>query len=357
MARSAPRAFRRAVEKDCLVTPELTLPYEGVLPDFASRPVWCGRGSTVIGAARFGAQAWIGDGAVIRADGQSVTLGDRFWLGHRSTVHIATLVRGTQVGDRVTVGRNSVVHACTIGSDVVIDDDVVILDGAEIGDGTVIEAGSTVFPRARLAGGYVYSGSPARPSRPIGPDEVAERAERLRERMGDGPAGDPGEPLEVEASVFVARTASLRGRISLGAGVSVLFCCDLNGEVGPIVVGADTNIQDNTVIRTRADGVVIGRDTTIAHNVRIADCRIGARSLIGIGATIASGTLIADDVMLAAGATTDPGQILEAGYLWGGRPARILAPLDAEKRAMMIRIVEGYCQHGREYRAAQEMVA
>jgi gamma-carbonic anhydrase len=342
------------VEKDISVTPDLILPYDGVLPDFASRPVWCGRGSTVIGAARIGAQAWIGDEAVIRADGQTVALGDRFWLGHRSTVHIASFVRGTQVGDRVTVGRNSVVHACTVGSDVVIEDDVVILDGAEIGDGAVLEAGATVFPRAQLAGGYAYAGSPARPSRPVGPEEVADRAERLRERMGDGSAVDPGERPEVEGSVFVARTARLRGRVSLGAGSSVLFCCDLNAEVGPIVIGADTNIQDNTVIRSRADGIVIGRDTTVAHNVRIADCRIGARALIGIGATIASGTLIADDVMLAAGATTDPGQILEAGYLWGGRPARILAPLDAEKRAMMIRIVEGYCRHGREYRAAQE---
>jgi gamma-carbonic anhydrase len=339
------------------VTPDLILPYDGIHPDFASRPVWCGRGSTVIGAARIGAQAWIGDEAVIRADGQSIVLGDRFWLGHRSTVHIATLTHGTQVGDRVTVGRNSVVHACTVGSDVVIEDDVVILDGATVGDGVVIEAGSTVFPRTDLPGGYAYSGSPARPSRPIAPEEAAERAERLREAMGDGPNVPPADPPEVEASVFVARTARLRGRVSLGAGSSVLFCCDLAAEVGPIVVGADTNIQDNTVIRTRADGVVIGRDTTIAHNVRIADCRIGARALIGIGATIAAGTLIADDVMLAAGATTDPGQILEAGYLWGGRPARILAPLDAEKRAMMIRIVEGYCQHGREYRAAQEALA
>jgi carbonic anhydrase/acetyltransferase-like protein (isoleucine patch superfamily) len=134
----------------------------------------------------------------------------------------------------------------------------------------------------------------------------------------------------------------------------VLFCCALEAEAGPIVVGADTNIQDNTVIRTRGEGVVIGRDTTIAHNVRIADCRIGARSLIGIGVTVAPGTLIADDVMLAAGATTDPGQILESGHLWGGRPARILAPLDAERRSMMLRIVESYCLHGREYRAAQE---
>ncbi|KST57285.1 carbonic anhydrase [Methylobacterium sp. GXS13] len=335
------------------MTPDLILPYAGVLPDFASRPVWCGRGSTVIGAARIGAQAWIAAEAVIRADGQTIILGDRFWLGHRSTVHIATLTHGTRVGDRVTVGRNSVVHACTVGSDVVIEDDVVILDGAEIGDNAVIEAGTTVFPRTKLDSGHAYAGSPARPSRPVGPDEVAERAERLRERMGESSAAEPGLPPEVEDSVFVARTARLRGRVSLGAGASVLFCCDLNAEVGPIVVGADTNIQDNTTIRTRGEGVVIGRDTTIAHNVRIADCRIGARALIGIGASIAPGTLIADDVMLAAGATTDPGQILEAGYLWGGRPARILSPLDAEKRAMMIRIVEGYCQHGREYRAAQ----
>ena len=179
-------------EKDIRVTPDLILPYDGALPDFASRPVWCGRGSTVIGAARIGDQAWIGDDAVIRADGQSVILGDRFWLGSRSTVHIATLARGTQVGDRVTVGRNSVVHACTVGSDVVIEDDVVILDGAEIGDGAVIEAGSTVFPRAQLAGGYAYAGSPARPKGPVNADDVAERAERLRERMGEGPTPPAG---------------------------------------------------------------------------------------------------------------------------------------------------------------------
>jgi gamma-carbonic anhydrase len=338
------------------MNPELTLPYEGAVPEFASRPVWCGRSSTVIGAARIGAQAWLGDAAVIRADGQPVVLGDRFWLGHRSTVHIATFGQGTTCGDRVTVGRNAVLHACTVGSDVVVEDDVVILDGSTIGDGAVIEAGATVFPRSELAGGFAYAGSPARAVRPVGPGEAAERAERLRERSAEGIGAVAEPPAETDPDVFVARTAQLRGRVGLGAGASVLFCCALEAEAGPIVVGADTNIQDNTVIRTRGEGVVIGRDTTIAHNVRIADCRIGARSLIGIGVTIAPGTLIADDVMVAAGATTDPGQILESGHLWGGRPARILAPLDAERRSMMLRIVESYCIHGREYRAAQEAV-
>lgn len=332
------------------MTPELILPHDGVLPVFSARPVWCGRASTVIGAATIGAQAWLGDDSVIRADGETVTVGDRFWLGHRSTVHIATDTHPTRVGDRVTVGRNAVVHACTVGSDVVIEDDVIVLDGASVEDGVIIEAGSTVFPRGHLASGFVYAGSPARPQRPVTLPEIAERAERLREAAGDTPRPGPADAVETDPSVYVASTARLRGRIALGAGSTVLFSCDLHAETGPILVGADTNIQDNTVIRARGEGVVIGRDTTIAHNVRMADCRIGARSLIGIGCVLAPGTVVADDVMLAGGATTDPGQLLDSGHLWGGRPARILAPLDADKRAMMTRIVAGYCEHGRIYR-------
>ncbi|KQP28202.1 carbonic anhydrase [Methylobacterium sp. Leaf102] len=336
------------------MTPDLILPHDGVLPVFSARPVWCGRGSTVIGTATLGAQAWLGDDSVIRADGQVVTVGERFWLGHRSTVHIATNTYATVVGDRVTVGRNAVVHACTVGSDVVIEDDVIVLDGATVEDGVLIEAGATVFPRAHLAAGFAYAGSPAKPLRPISLPEIAERAERLREASGDLPPLPEADTPEIEASVFVARTARLRGRIALGAGSSVFFSCDLQAEGGAIVVGADTNIQDNTVIRARSEGVVIGRDTTIGHNVRLADCRIGARSLIGIGCVVAPGTVVADDVLLAAGATTEPGQLLEGSHLWGGRPARVLGPLDEDKRAMMTRVVEGYREHGRAYRLAQD---
>lgn len=335
------------------MTPDLILPYEGVLPNFSTRPVWCGSGSTVIGTVTIGAQAWLGDDTVIRGDGEIITIGDRFWLGSRSTVHIATKTYATTIGDRVTVGGNAVVHACTVGSDVVIEDDAIVLDGSTVQEGVLIEAGATVFPRSELASGYAYGGSPAKQLRPITREEIAERAERLREAAASSGAYSDSEPPEVDETVFVARTARLQGRIALGTGTTILFSCVLLAEVGPIVVGTDTNIQDNTVIRTRGEGVVIGRDTTIGHNVRMADCRIGARSLIGIGCVIAPGTLVADDVLLAGGATTDPGQLLESGHLWGGRPARILAPLDAGKRQMMSRTIENYCHHGRTYREAQ----
>lgn len=335
--------------------PDLILPYEGVLPRFSAPPVLCGRESTVIGSSVIGAEACLGEGSVIRGDGETITIGDRFWLGPRSTVHIATGLLATQIGNGVTVGRNAVVHACTVGSDVVVGHDAVILDGSIVGDGAVIEAGAIVFPRSRLESGFVYGGSPAKRLRPISPEERAERAEALR-RAASPPIGNStGRRVDDDASVFVARTARVSGRVTLGAESSVYFSCALEADHGSIVIGAGTNIQDNSTIRSAGEGVVIGRDTTIGHNVRMADCRIGARSLIGIGCVLAPGTIVADDVLLAGGATTEPGQLLESGRLWGGRPARILAPLDADKREMMRRTVEGYLSHCRTYRQAEEV--
>ncbi|MCF4129202.1 gamma carbonic anhydrase family protein [Methylobacterium sp. SyP6R] len=335
------------------MTPDLLLPFHDTEPTFAARPVWCGRGSAVIGRASLGAQAWLGDEAVIRADGHDVVVGDRFWLGARSTLHIAAEMYPCIVGDRVTVGRDAVVHACTVGDDCVIEDGCVVLDGSLIEDRVLLEAGSTVFPRSTLPSGFVYAGSPARPLRRLEPGELAERAERLREAAASEPAVGPGDAFAPDPSVFVARTARLHGRVALAPGASVFFSCILDAAVGPIVIGANVNVQDNCAIHTRADGLVIERDTTLGHNVTVGDGRIGPNCLIGMGARLGPGTVVEADVLLAAGSATDPGQVLEAGWLWGGRPARALSRLDGERRAMMARIVAGYAAYGRAYRRLQ----
>jgi carbonic anhydrase/acetyltransferase-like protein (isoleucine patch superfamily) len=335
------------------VTPDLLLPFDDTEPTFAARPVWCGRGSAVIGRASLGAQAWLGDESVIRADGHDVVVGDRFWLGARSTLHIAAEVYPCIVGDRVTVGRDAVVHACTVGDDCVIEDACVVLDGSLIEDGVLLEAGSTVFPRTTLPAGFVCAGSPARPVRALVPGELTERAERLREAAASEPAATPGGDFAPDAAVFVARTARLRGRIALAPGASVFFSCALDAAVGPIVIDENVNVQDNCVLCTRGDGLVIGRDTTLGHNVRASDGRIGPGCLVGMGALLGPGTVIEADVLLAAGSATDPGQVLTSGWLWGGRPARALSRLDSERRAMMSRTVASYAAYGRAYRKIQ----
>ncbi|MGY2048223.1 gamma carbonic anhydrase family protein [Methylobacterium sp. JK268] len=333
------------------MTPDLLIPYAGTAPAFAAPPLRCGPRSTVIGRTSLGGGAILGAASVIRGDGHDVIAGDDLWLGPRATLHIAQDKYPCILGDRVTVGRDAVVHACTVGDDAVVEAECVILDGSLVEDGVVLEAGSTVYPRSTLPAGFLCAGSPAVPVRPLAPGEAAARAARIRTAPpAPEAAAAPGDP---DPAVFVARTARLVGPVALAPGASVFFGCDLVAEGGPITIGPNANVQDNAVLTTRGSGLEIGAETTLAHNVVAADGRIGPRSLVGIGARLAPGTEVGEDVLVAAGAVTEPGQVLDPGWLWGGRPARRLAPLDAERRAMMQAIVRQYAGYGRVYRKAQ----
>jgi carbonic anhydrase/acetyltransferase-like protein (isoleucine patch superfamily) len=329
------------------------LPYAATLPQLATPPLHCGEGAAVLGRATLGARARLGVRSVIRADGHYVKAGDDFSLGSRSTVHIAPDLYPAIVGDRVTVGANAVVHACTLGSDIVVEDDVVILDGSEVPDRVVIEARSIVFPRSKLESGKLYAGMPAKPVRDLRPGEIEVRANALRMQPEAEPA-TTALAMEIAEHVFVAATARLRGRIVAARNSSIWFGCQLDAGDGDIRIGENINIQDNTDIDCgSAGGFEIGPDSTIGHNVTLGACRIGARTLIGIGSVVAAGTIIEDDAFLAAGAATTEGQVLESGWLWGNRPARKIAPLDAAKRTLIRLTVEHYCGYAQAFAAAQ----
>jgi carbonic anhydrase/acetyltransferase-like protein (isoleucine patch superfamily) len=327
------------------------LPYHGVSPQFATPPEHCGPDAAVLGRATIGRNAILGTSSVIRADGNTVAAGDDFSLGDRSTIHIEHDLLPAVIGDRVTIGENAVVHACTVHNDVVVEDGAVVLDASDVPDNVVVEAGSVVFPRSQLEGGKLYAGVPAKPVRDLRPGEVAERAAAIRERTGI--AAGSARALadgELHESVFVAATARLRGRIFAAENSSIWYGCELDAGEGEIVIGAGTNIQDNTLIRCRpGERFVIAEDCTIGHNVTLGDCQIGARSLIGIGSVVANGTIIEDDTFLAAGAHTTEGQVLEGGWLWGKRPAVKIARLDDAKRQAMTMIPPLYAGYARTF--------
>jgi len=334
------------------------LSYDNVYPQLKTGVRFCGGGSCIIGKTKIGANAALGPGVVIRADGHIVEAGDDFCIGQNSTVHIAHGVLPTFIGNRVTVGRNVVVHACTVGDDCVIDDDAVVLDGSVIESGVIVEPGAIVFPRSTLRSGHVYGGCPAKVVREVQPDEIATRAKNIREAIAASVcmsfAGERADVAAYPDACFVASNAHLSGRVELKSRSSIFFSCNLRAGKSSIVVGRNTNVQDNTVIECSGDGVTIGDDTTIGHNVFIHDCQIGNKSLIGIGSLLSGGTIIENDVLVAAGAVTRPNQRLESGWIWGGRPARPIAKLDDSKRAMMSEIIGHYCSYGEAYHAVQK---
>jgi len=339
------------------VTPYV-LPFDAVEPRFATEPRLCGALSSVLGKVQIGARSVLAANTVIRGDGHFVRIGDDFHLGEFSTVHIAPEVYPAIIGDSVTVGRNAVVHACTVGDRCVIEDDVVILDGSVVEDGVLIEAGSTVFPRSTLMAGRVYSGSPAKEIRGLSSIERSSRELRLRESNAASASSigtDAPAEYALRDDVFAAQTARLAGRITLERDSSVFFGCHLDAGKSSIVIGEHSNIQDNTRIYCTGAEVTIGSHTTIGHNVLIKSCQIGQRALVGIGSIVSAGTIIDDDVLLAAGATTTEGQFLERGWMWGGRPARRISQINDAKRSMMAEIIEHYRNYGHAYGRAQRL--
>ena len=338
------------------MTPSLLLPFHGTMPAFAGPPRFAGARSAVLGRATIGMDAWLGVDCVIRADGQEVHVGNDAWLARRATVHIVHDLLPAIIGHHVTVGANTIIHACTVGDGCVIEDDVTILDGAVIEPDVVIEAGSTVFPRKVLASGFIYAGSPALAVRPLQSGELAARRAFMRMPKSEKPvdADSSNAPSE---GVFIARTARCYGQVAFEAGSSLFFSCIADAGSGAIRIGANTNIQDNSVLQAGSGEIVVGPDTTVGHNVRINAGRIGARALVGIGSVLADGTIIEDSVLLAAGATTDPGQVLETGWLWGGRPAKALSKLDDAKRQMMAENILTYCAYGKTFSRLQTEAA
>jgi len=156
-------------------------PWRGIHPT-CSDGVYVDPAAVVIGQVMLGPDTSIWPCAVLRGDmGKSIRLGARCNVQDNATIHITHAGpytgdgHDTWVGDDVTIGHGATLHACRVGSRVLVGIHAVVMDGADIGDDTLIAAGSLVPPGAQLTGGWLYRGSPAKPARPL--------TEREREQL------------------------------------------------------------------------------------------------------------------------------------------------------------------------------
>ena len=140
--------------------------------------------------------------------------------------------------------------------------------------------------------------------------------------VGTDPAGFVDD-LDLHETAFIAPGATVVGRVSLGARSSVWYQAVLRGDVEPIVVGCETNIQDGSVLHG-APGMPtrIGDRVTIGHRCVVHACTVGDDVLIGMGAIVLDGCILEDGAVIAAGAVVREGTRVPAGTLWAGVPAQ-----------------------------------
>ncbi|MBI5191298.1 MAG: gamma carbonic anhydrase family protein [Nitrospirae bacterium] len=118
--------------------------------------------ATVIGEVELasGASAW--PGAVLRGDMGSISIGKNSSVQDNASCHCTKGEPGIVIGENVSVGHGAVLHGCRVGDNCVIGMKSVIMDGAEIGEWSIVAAGAVVTQGKKFPSRSVIAGIPAK---------------------------------------------------------------------------------------------------------------------------------------------------------------------------------------------------
>ncbi len=158
--------------------------------------------------------------------------------------------------------------------------------------------------------------------------------------------------VEIGREAWVAPNATLTGRVTLGALTSVWFGCVLRGDLEPIEIGNETNVQDLTVVHVdRGRPALVGNRVTIGHRAVIHGCSIDDGAVIGMGAVVLSGSRVGRGALVAAGAVVREGFEVPPGTIAAGVPAVIRGEVGHDLRERFREGVESYLRLAARYRS------
>ena len=97
-----------------------------------------------------------------------------------------------------------------------------------------------------------------------------------------------GKSPQFGAECWLADNAAVVGEVILGNNCTIWFGAVIRGDVNSIVVGDNTNIQDNATIHCTYEksSTTIGSNVSIGHNAIVHGCTLEDNVLIGMGAIV-----------------------------------------------------------------------
>lgn len=131
-----------------------------------------------------------------------------------------------------------------------------------------------------------------------------------------------------KAENYISDRATIIGDVRLGNNVSIWPGVVLRADGQPIIIGDNSNIQDNAVLHadTRS-GIVIGKGVSVGHGAIVHGATIGDNCLIGMGAIVMSEAVVEHDVIIGSGALVAENKTVIARSLMAGIPAKKLREL------------------------------
>jgi len=146
------------------------------------------------------------------------------------------------------------------------------------------------------------------------------------------PPGDPAALQQIHPGAWLAPTAQLYGKVSIGEGSSVWHNAVARAECQQIQIGRMTNLQDFVMVHVGFDHPTrIGDFCSITHHTTVHGCTIGNDCLIGINAVIMDGAEIGEGSIVAGGAMVTEGKVFPPHAIIAGVPAKQIGERDASR--------------------------
>ncbi len=157
----------------------------------------------------------------------------------------------------------------------------------------------------------------------------------------------------VAPSAYIDPSAQVIGDVTLGERSSIWCNATLRGDVNRIVIGNETNVQDNAVLHVDEGDfpLHLGDRVTVGHSAMLHGCTVEDGALIGIGAIVLNGAKIGAGAVVAAGALVSEGVVIPAGSLAMGVPAKVRRQVTDEEKIRFSVNADHYvtlCQSYRE---------
>jgi carbonic anhydrase/acetyltransferase-like protein (isoleucine patch superfamily) len=158
--------------------------------------------------------------------------------------------------------------------------------------------------------------------------------------------------LPADDEYWIAPNAVVLGNVILKKNASIWFGATLRGDNDPIVVGENSNVQDNSVLHTDAGSpLTIGANVTVGHMVMLHGCTVGDGALIGIGSIVLNGAKIGKNCLVGAGALITEGKEFPDNTMILGSPAKVVRELSPEQAARMGLGALGYVRNWQRFKA------
>ena len=156
--------------------------------------------------------------------------------------------------------------------------------------------------------------------------------------------------LPEEGSYWIAPNAVLIGRVRLMKRASIWFGAVLRGDNDWIIVGENSNIQDNSVLHTDAGiPINIGKNVTVGHSVTLHGCTISDNCIIGTGATLLNHCKVRANSIVGANALLPEGKDYPEQSLLLGVPARVARALSDEDAKLLPNAAAHYVENAQRY--------